>query len=241
MNSRVAETKSGIEIEISVAGVLFDMDGVLVSSTLGDERCWTRWASHHGLSDTFDLRGTHGRRAVDTILEYLPNLTPEETARHLAQLEASSAEEQSGVVAYPGASALLASIPPGRWTIVTSASERTMRSRLSAVGITPPAQTVGADRISKGKPHPEGYLMGAALLGQRPEECLVIEDAPAGIRAGKTAGCRVLAVASSHSLDELQGADWIVASIDQIGLAVNTHTDALKLRFPVLKSKTESA
>ena len=234
--SVTAKTRSTVLVEIIVAGILFDMDGVLVSSTLGDERCWTRWAAHHGLTNTFDLRRTHGRRAIDTIREYLPGLTSDEAASHLAQLEAMSAKEQSGVVACPGASALLASIPPDLWTIVTSASEKTMRRRLATVGITPPALTVGADRISMGKPHPEGYLRGASLLGRGPEECLVIEDAPAGIRAGKAAGCSVLAVASSHSLEELEGADWIVASIDQIRVSADGQTAGLNVRFPALKS-----
>jgi len=205
-----------LEFEISVSGLLFDMDGVLVRSTQGDERCWTRWAAQYGLSDTFDLRRTHGRRAVDTIREYLPGLTDEAVAEHLSRLDALSEEEQEIVIAYPGVVELLASIPSYRWTIVTSASEKLMRSRLSAAGIVAPRHTVGGDTISMGKPHPEGYLRGATILTRRPEECLVIEDAPAGIRAGKAAGCQVLAIASSHHPSELHEADWIVGAIDQL-------------------------
>ncbi|WP_049789496.1 HAD hydrolase-like protein [Granulicella tundricola] len=134
------------------------MDGVLVRSTHGDKRCWVRWAEQLGLSETFDLRRTHGRRAADTIREYLPNLTEHEIATHLAQLDMFAAEEQSNVIAYAGVVELLASIPPHQWTIVTSASETMMHSRLTAVGIKEPRRTVGGDTIAKGKPHPEGYL-----------------------------------------------------------------------------------
>ena len=220
---------------MDVAGVLFDMDGVLVSSTEGDERCWTHWARHHGLSDSFDLRRTHGRRAADTIREHLPELSVEAVAEHVAQLDSFADGEQGSVRAYPGAIELLASIPPYRWTVVTSASEKLMRGRLTAAGITAPRHAVGGDTITLGKPYPEGYLRGAGILTRRPEECLVIEDAPAGVRAGKAAGCQVLAVASSHRPDELEEADWIIASIDQIVVTVDAQTADLRLRFPAIQ------
>ena len=225
-----------IPIEIAVGGLLFDMDGVLVSSTHGDERCWTRWAAHHGLSQIFNLRRTHGRRAVDIIREHFPNLTADSISEHLAQLDSFVKEEQSGTTAYPGAVQLLASRPSYRWAVVTSASEKMMRSRLVAAGMPIPKHSVGGDSVSAGKPHPEGYLRGAGLLTRPPQECLVIEDAPAGVRAGKAAGCQVLAVASSHRLSELQEADWIVASIDQIAVSVDAETATLNLKFPALQS-----
>jgi sugar-phosphatase len=235
MNTVTTEAHSTIPVEIAVAGMLFDMDGVLVRSTHGDERCWTRWAAQHGLSGTFDLRRTHGRRAVDTIREHLPELTAEDVEDHLAQLDMLAEEEQGGVLAYPGASELLKSIPPYRWTIVTSASEKMMHNRLRAAGMTVPRYAVGGDTISMGKPHPEGYLRGAGILSRRPEECLVIEDAPAGVRAGKAAGCQVLAVASSHRPDELHEADWIVSAIDRIAVSVDPETASLTLKFPAIQ------
>jgi sugar-phosphatase len=235
MNTSAAKVHSTIQVEIAVASLLFDMDGVLVRSTHGDERCWMRWAAHYGFSENFDLRRTHGRRAVDTIREYLPTLTDEAIAVHLAKLDAFADEERFGVVAYPGAIEFLASIPPYRWTVVTSASEKMMHSRLRAAGILAPRHAVGGDTVSMGKPHPEGYLRAAAILTRRPDECLVIEDAPAGVRAGKAAGCLVLAVASSHRPGELQEADWIVASIDQIAVSFDPETANLKLRFPAIQ------
>jgi sugar-phosphatase len=206
--SLVAATSSIVEIE--VAGILFDMDGVLVRSTSGDERCWTRWAEGHQLVDGFDLRRTHGRRAADTIREHLPHITDAELRQHLADLDSFAEEEQFGIEPYPGARKLLSSIPSHRWTVVTSASEKMMRSRLVSVGISAPRSVVGGDTVTRGRPDPEGYLRGAALLTRSPHECLVIEDAPAGIRAGRSAGCQVLAVASSHDVAELRQADWVL-------------------------------
>ena len=168
------------------------------------------------LADGFDLRRTHGRRAADTIREHLPHITEAELKQHLSDLDAFAEEEQSGVTAYPGAGELLSSIPSHRWTVVTSASEKMMRSRLASVGIVSPRSAVGGDRVTKGKPDPEGYLRGAALLSRSPHECLVVEDAPAGIQAGRSAGCQVLAIASSHTVEELRHADWVVASLDHV-------------------------
>ena len=223
-------------VEIAVGGLLFDMDGVLVRSTHGDEQCWTRWADHHGLSEIFDLRRTHGRRAVDTIREHFPNLTADSIADHLAQLDSFSEEEQSGVTAYLGVAELLASLPSYCWAVVTSASEKMMRRRLAVAGITLPKHAVGGDMVHAGKPHPEGYLRGAEILTRQPQDCLVIEDAPAGVRAGKSAGCQVLAVASSHRPSELQEADWIIASIDQLAVSLDPETSTLNLKFPAIQS-----
>ena len=216
MNTSAAKVHSTIQVEIAVASLLFDMDGVLVRSTHGDERCWMRWAAHYGFSENFDLRRTHGRRAVDTIREYLPTLTDEAIAGHLAKLDAFADEERCGVVAYPGAIEFLASIPPYRWTVVTSASEKMMHSRLRAAGILAPRHAVGGDTVSMGKPHPEGYLRAAAILTRRPDECLVIEDSASGAKAGQAAGCKVLATLFSHSIESLVAADWIVRSLEDV-------------------------
>jgi sugar-phosphatase len=233
MSSSLSSVAAPSLVEIEVGGILFDMDGVLVKSTSGDERCWSRWADRHQLTRGFELRRTHGRRAVDTIREHLPHVTDAELKQHLADLDAFAEEEESGVQAYPGARELLQSIPSHHWTIVTSASEKLMRSRLASVGLAAPASVVGGDMVTRGKPDPEGYCRGAALLIRRPHDCLVIEDAPAGIQAGRSAGCPVLAVASSHNAQELRQADWIVASLDKILLSVSDSA-TLKLQFPAI-------
>jgi mannitol-1-/sugar-/sorbitol-6-phosphatase len=114
---------------------------------------------------------------------------------------------------------LLASLPADRWTIVTSATTRLLDGRLSYAGLPIPAVLVPAENVVHGKPHPEPYLTGAKLLGFSPVDCLVIEDSPAGIASGKAAGCKVLAVLSSHTQAELAGADWFVASLEQVSVA----------------------
>ena len=217
--------------EVDAEGVLFDMDGVLVCSTGGDERCWMRWAEHHKTS--LDIRRTHGRRAADTLREHLPGAAEDAIQGHLAQLDRFAAEEQSGVIRYPGVKELLCSLPPYRWTIVTSASESIMRDRLNAAGIVAPVRVVAGDHVAKGKPDPEGYRRGAALLSRSPGDCVVIEDAPAGVRVGKRAGCRVIAVLSSHPAEELREADWLVRSIDRIAVQID-ESATVKLRFPAV-------
>jgi sugar-phosphatase len=198
---------------ISVRGILFDMDGVLISSTDADERCWLRWAKHHKMDGTFSLQSTHGRRAVDTLRELRPDLDPVIEQR---RLEDYDAEDHSGLVILPGVHQLLASLPDGSWTIVTSATVRLLQGRLGFAGLPIPAVLVPADTVAHGKPHPEPYQTGARLLGLAPADCLVIEDSPAGVASGKAAGCKVLAVLSSHQQAELVGADWFVASLEQV-------------------------
>lgn len=198
---------------ISVRGVLFDMDGVLINSIDADERIWLRWARFHGIEGTFPLQATNGRRTIDTLRLLRPDL---DLQVELERIENFEAEEQSAVVALPGAEQLLASLPSDAWAIVTSNSEKMMRNRLQAAGIAPPQHFISGDQVAQGKPHPECYEMAAGILRVEPSECLVIEDTPPGIESGKAAGCKVLAILSSHSADDLDKADWIVPSLDHV-------------------------
>jgi sugar-phosphatase len=200
-------------ITITTRGILFDMDGVLISSTGADERCWLRWAKHHNMEGAFSVESTHGRRAVDTLRALRPDLDPVAEQR---RLEDYDAEDYSGLIILPGVEKLLASLPADRWTIVTSATVRLLEGRLSHAGLPIPKMLVPAERVANGKPHPEPYLTGAKLLNLAPADCLVIEDSPAGVASGKAAGCKVLAVLSSHPREQLRGADWYVASLEQV-------------------------
>ena len=214
---------------MTVRGILFDMDGVLISSTGADERCWLQWAKHHGMEGTFSLQATHGRRALDTLRILRPDLDPVIEQR---RLEDYDAEDHSGLIILPGVETLLASLPADRWTIVTSATTRLLEGRLNYAGLPIPAVLVPAERVANGKPHPEPYLTGAKLLSFAPADCLVIEDSPAGIASGKAAGCKVLAVLSSHTQAELAGADWFVASLEQV--SVSTQSDGtLRIRLDI--------
>jgi len=134
---------------------------------------------------------------------------------------------------------LLAGLPLYRWTVVTSASEKIMRSRLAAARIVVPSPVVSGDMVAQGKPDPECYRKGAALLSCRTEECLVLEDAPAGIRAAIAAECKVLAVATSHPVEELQQTDWIVARLDEIVVRFD-ETATLQISFPSLIRGSDS-
>jgi mannitol-1-/sugar-/sorbitol-6-phosphatase len=200
-------------MRISVRGILFDMDGVLISSIGSVERSWTKWAKEHGVDPALAIKMAHGRRAIETVRYLRPDLNDEEELRDLEEMEVADTE---GVKALKGVQRILRALPADRWAVVTSATERLALSRLKVGGIPAPEHVVTADMVQKGKPDPEPYLTGARLLGLKPEECLVIEDAASGAKAGHAAGCKVLATLFSHPLESLSAADWIVKSLEDV-------------------------
>lgn len=202
-------------LTISVRAVLFDMDGVLISSTEADARSWLRWAKLHGMEDTFSIHETHGRRTIDTIRALRPDL---DQMTELERMEDFDVEDTAGLTVYPGVRELLTALKPTQWSIVTSASDRVMRHRLGVLNLPVPPKVVTSESVNLGKPNPEPYQLGASQLGLQPVDCLVLEDSPSGIRAAKTAGCFVIAVASSHAPEELKEADWIVSSLEDLEL-----------------------
>jgi sugar-phosphatase len=191
--------------------MLFDMDGVLVSSIASVNRCWRRWAAHYGVPHPNDIVIAHGTRAVDIILGFRPDFTEEQVAEGLRLIEDMEIDDVSDLKVLPGVRELLNSLPPERWTIVTSATRRLMVARLKAAGLPYPAQLIAGDDVTNGKPHPEPYLTGARLLGFTPAECVVVEDAPTGVGSGKAAGSRVLGVLGTHDAVSLYaaGAEWV--------------------------------
>jgi sugar-phosphatase len=204
-------------IKISVRGILFDMDGVLISSIGSVERSWTKWAERHGIDPTVAIQMAHGRRAIETVRMLRPDLNDREELQWLEDMEV---EDNEGLEILKGVQHILHGLPANRWAVVTSATERLALSRMRHCGIPIPQHVVTADRVSKGKPDPEPYLLGAKLLGLRPEDCLVIEDAASGTKAGHAAGCKVLATLFSHSLESLSDADWVVRSLDDVHVSV---------------------
>jgi sugar-phosphatase len=195
---------------MSVEAVLFDIDGTLIDSTPAVERTWRTWATARGIDPATVLRVSHGRRTRDTLADFIPEA---EIAEAVAELERMERGDLDDVVALPAAAELLALLPAGRWAAVTSGSRALMRDRLRAAGIPVPGVLVSAEDVGAGKPDPEGYLAAAARLGADPRRCLVVEDAPAGIGAGRAAGARVLAVATSHEPGQLTGADVVVEDL----------------------------
>src|SRR5713226_3173851 len=194
---------------IRCRGVLFDLDGVLVDSTPAVARVWAGWAREHGFEPDEVVQKAHGRPSITTIRELLPHGDHAAEDREVERREIADVE---GVIALPGAMELLQALPLDRWAVVTSCTRPLAGVRIRAAGLPKPKHLVTATDVRRGKPDPEPYLKGAQTLRVPATECLVIEDAPAGIRAGKAAGARVLALRTTASDAELQeaGADWIV-------------------------------
>lgn len=202
-------------VTIEAAGILFDMDGVLISSIGSVNRCWSRWAKHYGLPNAETFQIEHGTRAVDLIAKLKPDL---DVAEGLQLIEDMEIEDVADLQVLPGARALLEGLPPERWAIVTSATYRLLLGRLKAAELPVPERIISGDMVERGKPDPEPYRRGAELIQAAPAACIVVEDAPSGVDAGIAAGCRVLGVLGSHSEKELRaaGATWIVRSLEDV-------------------------
>src|SRR6266481_9946129 len=208
-------------ISIRCRGVLFDLDGVLVDSTPAVARVWAWWAREHGFDPEEVVKKAHGRPSITTIRELLPDADHAAEDREVERREISDVE---GVIPLPGAKELLQALPLERWAIVTSCTRALAHVRIAAAGLPKPNHLVTSTDVKHGKPDPEPYLKGAQILGVPASECLVIEDAPAGIRAGKAAGARVIALRTTASDAELQqaGADWIDDNCAELFLDFST-------------------
>ncbi|MFJ3902591.1 HAD-IA family hydrolase [Streptomyces sp. NPDC090025] len=201
-------------MNLHAEALLFDNDGTLVSSLDSVARCWVRWAEEYGLSaEDFAKVELHGRTARAIVADLLP---AERVAEALARIEDLEVEdvERGGVQALPGTLDLLASLPAGRWAVVTSATRRLGEARLRAAGIDAPL-VIAADDVSRGKPDPEPFLLAAAKLGADPARCVVFEDAPAGLTAGRAAGMTTVALATTHDRDQLD-ADVVVTDLSEV-------------------------
>ncbi len=194
------------------------MDGVLINSTPAVARVWRQWAIEHGFNPEEVVRRAHGRPSLATVRDYLPHADHQAENRKVERREVADLE---GVIALPGAVDLLRAIPSDRWTIVTSSTRPLAEVRLRAASLPQPARLVTSNDIKNGKPAPDPYLKGAAVLGFAPEECLVVEDVPTGIKSGKAAGTRVIALTTSIPAPELYaaGADWVLKSCADISMA----------------------
>jgi len=216
-------------LALEVAGVLFDMDGVLISSIGSVNRSWRKWAEHYGLPNPETFQIEHGTRAVDTITRLKPDLDVSEGLQLIEDLEM---EDVADLKVLPGARALLESLPPERWAIVTSATKRLLLGRLHAAELPVPDLFISGDMVERGKPDPEPYRRGAELIHSAPADCLVVEDAPSGVGAGIAAGCSVLGVLGTHTEKELRaaGASWIVRSLEEVSAQTSPNGVTLHLR-----------
>jgi len=187
---------------IHARAVLLDMDGTLVDSTAVVERLWLAWAEPHGLEPETVLSVVHGRQGHQSMAIMLPERDHAINLRENDIMLATEASDVDGVVSIPGAGAVLEALAPFPHAIVTSANVALMTARMQAAELAVPAIAVTAENVSASKPDPEGFLLGAKLLGVDPADCIVFEDSGAGIQAGLAAGMRVLGVgphAAAHS------------------------------------------
>ncbi len=205
------------------------MDGILISSIASVERSWAKWIALKGLDPARARAVAHGRRAVETLAALCPECDVETELKIVEDLEIA---DNDGLRVLPGVAALLAALPRDRWTVVTSATGRLARARLAASGIPAPERLVTAGDVAHGKPHPEPFEAGAALLGFAPRECVVFEDSAAGAEAGRAAGCTVIATTFSHAAERLDAAHYIVP--DLAGVDARADADGLVLRLTAL-------
>ncbi|MGO9084478.1 MAG: HAD family hydrolase [Candidatus Sulfotelmatobacter sp.] len=201
------------------AAILFDLDGVLVDSTGSVGREWREWARRKGIDEETVIAIAHGVRAIEVVQRVAPHLDAAAEVRDLERREAD--HQKGGVRVMPGAAELVRSIPEGRWGVVTSGTGYLAKARLRFCGLPVPKALVTADDVTKGKPHPEPYLKGAELLGFKPEECLVIEDAPAGIQSAHAGGMKVIGITSTYPADALGHADAVIGRFGQIQVTSN--------------------
>lgn len=213
---------------IHCRAMLFDLDGVLIDSTPAVERVWRRWALAHGFDPETTIHNAHGRPSLTTIRELLPDSDYEAENRIV---ERGEIEDTEGVVPLPGTELLLNSLPPDRWTIVTSCTRALAEVRIRAAGLPIPAKLITSTDVVNGKPHPEPYLRGASVLGVAAANCIVVEDAPAGVLAGKGAGARVIGFSTTMDRSHLEtaGADWILRNCASI--TASNHGAELVLRL----------
>lgn len=202
--------------------MLFDVDGVLLDSYAGYREVWSRWCALREVDLELAWAATHGRRPVETVAEVAPHLTPDD---EYVVLQALLVEVGDLFPAFAAAAPLLHALPSQSWGVVTSGQRHTVLSRFEAHGLPRPSVFVDGDDVAEGKPSPEGYLKGAGLLGVHATDCLVVEDAPAGVRAGKAAGMTVLAVATTHGPEELSSADEVVLCLADAGSRVRDWLD----------------
>jgi sugar-phosphatase len=191
---------------------------VLVDSTRQVDREWRDWAARKGVDGDAVMAIAHGVRTIEVIRRVAPHLDAETEA---AAIENHEAQDQTGVVVMPGALELVNSIPAGWWGVVTSGSRLLARNRLRYCGLPIPEVLVTSDDVKNGKPDPEPYLKGATGLGFEAAECLVVEDAPAGIQSALAGGMKVIGMASTYTADKLAEANLIVHELSRIRITFN--------------------
>ncbi|CAI1848844.1 sugar phosphatase [Serratia proteamaculans] len=212
-------------------GFLFDLDGTLVDSLPAVERAWINWAKRRGINPQDVLDFIHGKQAITSLRHFMPGESEEAIQQEFLLLEQVEAQDTNGVTALPGAAALLErlnrlDIP---WAIVTSGSIPVATARRNAGGLPQPEVFITAEQVKHGKPQPDAYLLGAERLGLAPQDCVVVEDAAAGILSGLAAGCQVIAVNAPADAPKLEQVDLLLTSLEQIAVSKTEQGAAISL------------
>lgn len=213
--------------ELVCRAILFDLDGVLVDSRLAVEATWRRWAAARGLDPAPFLAVAHGRRTQETLRLVASHLDVAGESAALLAIEAGSRDEIRIIAGVPE---LLQPLPASCWAVVTSGPRPVAEFRLR--GLPTPTVLVTADDVDRGKPDPEGYRAAAARLGVMPQECVVVEDAPPGVAAGRAAGARVIAVTTTHGPDALSEADFVLDELRRLEIRLTGPAPLLRLSLP---------
>lgn len=192
----------------NITTVLFDMDGVLIDTAAAVHDAYTRWARENGLDPEEVLAIIHGRRTVEVARAFGLDEDVESVADQIERAIADRASIDDAIVP---ACDLYRALDPAGVAVATSARRETALTNLRVLGLPRPAVLVTGQDVEAGKPAPDPYRVAAERIGRAPGDCAVIEDAPAGIQAGKAAGCHVVAVTTTHGRDELRDADQVVA------------------------------
>ena len=215
-------------IDIVASGVLFDMDGTLVDSTAVVEAAWAGFGQRHDIDPRTILAFSHGRQTIDTVRHFLPDLDEAEQHRIVDEMIAAEVDNVDGILEVPGAAAFVsrlvdAGVPVA---LVTSAPRDLAVNRMRAAGVHVPEALVASEDVDHGKPHPDGYLRGAALLGVDPAECVAFEDAPAGLEAAIASGATTVVVGALEA--DVTAGLYRVAGYD--GITVDAEGAAFRIR-----------
>ena len=208
--------------------IIFDMDGVIVDTRAIVEKVWFEWAVENKISWEDVKNNIHGKRTVEIIRQFTPELNEESTVKII---EDRQAEDIDNICVGKGARKCLNTIKGCKWAIVTSNTRTAALNKLENVQFNVPEVLITGDDVKNGKPSPDGYLMAASRLGVKPEKCIVVEDSPAGVKAGKDADMYVAAVKTTHREDFLQNADVIVTSLYDLRISCLACSDGKKIRL----------
>ncbi|KAF9320580.1 hypothetical protein BG003_005552 [Podila horticola] len=210
-----------LEFPVRVRGILFDMDGTLIDTTLIVEKHWKRWCDEHGIDYPSLIASSHGRPCKVVVGEFAPPHLRDQflTDEYIRQFEDGVTVDKEGMIVIPGAIELLGSLPRTLWAVVTSAGHDMAVQRFVQIGVEPPVLVTIA-HVARGKPSPDGYLLGAEKIGLDPRDCIVFEDTAPGIRAGIAAGAKVVVgmqtgTTDAESLKEA-GAKLVIESFEEL-------------------------